>query len=83
MANAAFNKPLTPSATLAAIIGSKEISRPESLKKIWDYIKSSKETKKDAKDGRKYHSTDAKLVALLGSDFSMFDIAGKVSKNLK
>ena len=37
--NAAFMKPLTPSATLAAVIGTAAIPRTEVTKKIWEYIK--------------------------------------------
>ncbi|MDR2654171.1 MAG: hypothetical protein LBB39_02585 [Mycoplasmataceae bacterium] len=83
MANTAFTKPLTPTPLLAAVVGSKPISRPDTLKKVWDYIKASKETKKDPSDGRKYSTTDKNLVALLGSNFTMFQIAAIVSKNLK
>src|ERR1044072_4216043 len=37
--NAAFMAPLTPSATLAAVIGNKPMPRTEVVKKIWEYIK--------------------------------------------
>ena len=38
-ANAAFMKPVTPSAALAEIVGSKPIPRTEVTKKLWAYIK--------------------------------------------
>lgn len=37
--NAAFMKPLTPSAELAQVIGSDPLPRTEVTKKIWEYIK--------------------------------------------
>src|ERR1039458_8055806 len=37
--NAAFMKPMTPSAALAAVIGDKPLPRTEVTKKVWDYIK--------------------------------------------
>ena len=35
----ALQKPLTPSADLAAVVGSAQLSRGEVVSKIWDYIK--------------------------------------------
>ena len=40
--NAAFMAALTPSATLAAVVGSKPIPRTQIIKKIWEYIKKNK-----------------------------------------
>jgi upstream activation factor subunit UAF30 len=37
--NAAFMKPVTPSAALAEIVGAKPIPRTEVTKKLWAYIK--------------------------------------------
>ncbi|GAA0742965.1 SWIB/MDM2 domain-containing protein [Ideonella azotifigens] len=37
--NAAFMKAMTPSATLAAVIGDKPMPRTEVTKKVWEYIK--------------------------------------------
>ncbi|HSC65281.1 MAG TPA: SWIB/MDM2 domain-containing protein, partial [Caldimonas sp.] len=37
--NAAFMKAMTPSASLAAIIGDKPVPRTEVTKKVWEYIK--------------------------------------------
>ena len=48
--NAAFMKPVTPSATLAEIVGSKPIPRTEVTKKLWAYIKKNK--LQDAKNKR-------------------------------
>jgi len=37
--SAAFMKPVTPDAALAAVVGSTPLPRTELTKKIWDYIK--------------------------------------------
>ena len=38
--NAAFMKPVTPSPTLAEVVGSKPLPRTEVTKKLWAYIAS-------------------------------------------
>ena len=80
--NAAFMKPLSPSASLAEVIGSKPLPRTEIVKKIWDYIK--KNNLQDKKN-RRMINADAKLkVVFSGKDqVSMFDLATIVSKNVK
>jgi upstream activation factor subunit UAF30 len=80
--NAAFMKPLTPSATLADVIGNKAVPRTEVVKKIWDYIK--KHGLQDKKN-RRMINADAKLKALFGgkSQISMFELAKVVSKHVK
>ncbi|HOA37063.1 MAG TPA: SWIB/MDM2 domain-containing protein [Flavihumibacter sp.] len=80
--NAAFLAPLTPSAALADVIGAKPASRPDIVKKIWDYIK--KEGLQDSKNKRMINA-DAKLKVLFGgkSQISMFDLAKVVSANVK
>ncbi|TMH62786.1 MAG: hypothetical protein E6H55_07305, partial [Betaproteobacteria bacterium] len=40
--NAAFMKAMTPSSSLAAVVGSMPLPRTEVTKKIWDYIKKNK-----------------------------------------
>jgi upstream activation factor subunit UAF30 len=79
--NAAFMAPLTPSSTLAEVIGSKAIPRTEVVKKIWDYIK--KNNLQDKKN-RRMINADTKLKPLFGKDqISMFDLAKIVSKHVK
>ena len=80
--NAAFMKALTPSADLAAVIGSKAVPRTEAVKKIWDYIKANK--LQDAKNKRMINA-DAKLKPVFGGkgQVSMFDMAKFLSKHLK
>ncbi len=79
--SAAFMKALTPSAALAAVIGSKAVPRTEVVKKIWVYIKSNK--LQDSKN-RRMINADAKLKSVFGgkSQVSMFDMAKHLAKNL-
>lgn len=80
--NAAFMKALTPSADLAAVIGSKPLPRTEAVKKIWVYIKANK--LQDAKNKRNINA-DAKLKLVFGgkAQVSMFDMAKHLSNHLK
>lgn len=79
--NAAFMKPLTPSATLAAVVGSGNMPRTQVVKKLWDYIK--KHDLQDAKNRRNINADD-KLKALFGKNtVSMFEMTKIVSKHLK
>ena len=71
---------LTPSADLAAVIGDAATSRPEVIKKLWDYIKAN--NLQDATNKRAINA-DAKLKPLFGKDqISMFEIAGIVGKHV-
>ena len=79
--NAAFMAPLTVSATLGEVVGSKPLARTEIVKKIWDYIK--KNGLQDKKN-RRMINADAKLKAVFGKDqVSMFELAKIVSKHVK
>jgi len=79
--NAAFMRALTPSAALAAVVGSKALPRTEAVKKIWGYIKSKK--LQDNKN-RRMVNTDANLKAVFGGkgQVSMFEIAKYLGKHL-
>jgi upstream activation factor subunit UAF30 len=79
--SAAFMKALTPSAALAAVVGSKAIPRTEVVKKIWVYIKANK--LQDSQN-RRMINADAKLKAVFSgkSQVSMFDMAKHLAKNL-
>jgi chromatin remodeling complex protein RSC6 len=79
--NAAFMAPLTPSASLAEVIGNKGMPRTEIVKKIWDYIK--KNNLQDKKN-RRMINADAKLKPVFGKDqISMFELAKVVNKHVK
>ncbi|MCC7226688.1 MAG: SWIB/MDM2 domain-containing protein [Burkholderiaceae bacterium] len=79
--NAAFMKPLTPSATLAAVIGAAAVPRTEVTKKIWEYIK--KNNLQDPANKRNINADD-KLRPLFGKEqVSMFELTKIVSTHLK
>ena len=80
--NAAFMKAMTPSATLAAVIGSNPMPRTEVTKKIWDYIKKNK--LQDAIN-RRLINADDRLRAVFGGKgkVSMFEMTKLVSNHLK
>ncbi len=79
--NPAFMKPLTPSATLAAVVGAGNMPRTQVVKKLWDYIKKNK--LQDEKNRRNINADD-KLKALFGkATVSMFEMTKIVSKHLK
>ena len=79
--NAAFMKPLTPSAELAAVVGNKPMPRTDVVKKIWVYIK--KNNLQD-KANRRMINADDKLKVVFGgkSQVSMFDMAKHLAKHL-
>jgi len=80
--NAAFMKPVTPSATLSEVVGAKAIPRTEVTKKLWAYIK--KNGLQDKKNKRMINA-DPKLKAVFGGKASvnMFAMTKLVSKHLK
>jgi len=78
--NAAFMKPMTPSAALAAVIGSKPMPRTEVTKKVWEYIK--KHNLQDAANKRMINA-DAKLkVIFVKPQVSMFEMTKLISTQL-
>ncbi len=80
--NAAFMKPMTPSAALSEVVGSKPIPRTEVTKKLWAYIKKNK--LQDAKNRRNIKA-DENLKAVFGGKavVNMFEMTKLVSKHLK
>jgi chromatin remodeling complex protein RSC6 len=80
--NAAFMKPVTPSAALSEVIGSKPVPRTEVTKKLWAYIK--KNNLQDPKN-RRMINADAALKPVFGGKASvnMFDMTKLVGKHLK
>jgi DNA topoisomerase III len=71
---------LTPSAALAAVIGSEPVARTEVIKKLWDYIKAN--GLQDAANKRAINA-DAKLRPVFGkAQVTMFELAGIVGKHL-
>jgi chromatin remodeling complex protein RSC6 len=80
--NAAFMRPVTPSAALAEVVGAKPIPRTEVTKKLWAYIK--KNGLQDKKNRRMINADDA-LKPIFGAkaQVSMFDMTKLVGKHLK
>ena len=80
--NAAFMKPMTPSAQLAAVVGANPMPRTEVTKKLWQYIK--KNNLQDAKNRRMINADD-KLKPIFGGkgQVSMFEMTKLVNKHLK
>jgi chromatin remodeling complex protein RSC6 len=80
--NAAFMKAMSPSATLAAVVGSSAMPRTEVTKKIWGYIK--RNGLQDKKNRRMINADD-KLRAVFGGkgQVSMFEMTKLVSRHLK
>ena len=78
--NAAFMKPLKPSAELAAVIGADPLPRTEVTKKIWEYIK--KHDLQDAANRRNINA-DVKLRPIFGKEqVSMFEMTKLLSGHL-
>jgi len=74
-------KAMTPSASLAAIIGDKPIPRTEVTKKVWEYIK-----KHGLQDQAKKTmiNADAKLKEIFKkAQVSMFEMTKLISAHLK
>jgi chromatin remodeling complex protein RSC6 len=80
--NAAFMKPMQPSAALAEVVGSKALPRTEVTKKLWQYIK-----RKGLQDKTKRTmiNADDSLKAVFGGKkkVTMFEMTKLVSRHLK
>ena len=80
-ANAGFMKSMTPSDTLAAVVGAKALPRTEVVKKIWEYIK--QHELQDATN-RRLINADEKLREIFGKEqVSMFEMNKLISQHLK
>ena len=79
--NPSFMKPLTPSAQLAAIVGSSPQPRTQVISKLWSYIK--RNDLQDSKNRRAINADD-KLRPLFGgkSQVTMFDLAKIANRHL-
>ena len=78
--NAAFMKAMTPSGSLAAIIGDKPVPRTEVTKKVWEYIK--KNNLQDA-NKRTMINADSKLKEIFKKNqVSMFEMTKLINSHL-
>jgi chromatin remodeling complex protein RSC6 len=73
-------KPVTPSAALAEVVGSKPMPRTEVTKKLWAYIK--KNGLQDKKNKRMINSDDALKAIFKKPSVNMFEMTKLVSKHL-
>jgi len=79
--NAAFMKAMTPSASLAAIVGATPLPRTEVTKKVWEYIK--KHKLQDAVNKRMINA-DTKLKEIFKkAQASMFEMTKMINEHLK
>ena len=79
--NAAFMAPVTPSAALSEVVGSKPLPRTELTKKLWAYIK--KNSLQDAKN-RRMIKADDRLRPIFGKpQVNMFEMTRLVNKHVK
>ena len=78
----ALQKPLTPSAELAAVVGSAQLSRGEVVSKMWEYIK--KNNLQNPANKREILA-DAKLKPIFGGKdkVSMFEMNKHLAGHLK
>ena len=80
--NAAFMRPMQPSAALGAVVGTNAIPRSEVTKRVWNYIKS-----KGLQDkaNKRMINADDKLGPVFGGkkQVSMFEMTKLVNKHLK
>ena len=77
----AFQKPLKPSAELAAIVGTEPLSRTEVTSKVWEYIKSHN---LQNPENRREILADDKLRKVFGKDkVTMFEMTKYLSQHLK
>jgi len=80
--NAAFMKPMQPSASLGAVVGNGPMPRTEITKKIWNYIK--KHDLQDPKERRMILADDKLKPVFFGKTrISMFEMTKLVNKHLK
>jgi len=80
--NKAFMSPMTPSASLAAVVGNRAMPRTEVVKRLWLYIKRHK--LQDPKNRRNIRA-DAALTKVFNGKHvvSMFEMTKLVSKQLR
>lgn len=79
--NAAFMKPMKPSADLAAVVGSESQPRSQITSRVWDYIK--KHNLQDATNRRQINA-DANLRKVFGgkANVTMFEMTKLVNGHL-
>ena len=78
--NAAFMKAVTPSAELAAVVGSNPMPRTEITKKLWAYIR--KNGLQDSQNRRNINADDKLKAVFKKGTVNMFEMTKLVAKHL-
>ena len=78
--NPAFMKPMTPSAALAEVVGSKALPRTEVTRKLWAYIK--RRGLQDKVNRRNIHADDALRPIFRKDVVNMFEMTKLVNRHL-
>ena len=79
--NAAFMKPMRPSDSLSAVVGSNPLPRTEITKRLWAYIK--RKGLQDSKNRRMINADDSLRPVFGGKrQVSMFEMTKLVNKHL-
>ena len=78
--NAAFMKPVQPSAALSEVVGSKPIPRTEVTKKLWAYIK--KNGLQDKVNRRNINADDKLKAIFKKGTVNMFEMTKLISKHV-
>jgi upstream activation factor subunit UAF30 len=80
-APSAFNKALTPSKELAAVVGAAPLARTEVVSKVWEYIR---KHKLQNPENKREIIADDKLAAVFGQPkCTMFEMNKFLAKHLK
>jgi upstream activation factor subunit UAF30 len=80
-ASAALQKPLQPSAELAAVVGSNPLPRAQMVSRVWDYIK---QHNLQNPQNRREILADDKLRPIFGKDkVTMFEMNRYLAQHLK
>jgi upstream activation factor subunit UAF30 len=79
--NAAFTKPLTPSAVLAVIVGKDPLPRTEVVSTLWAYIK--KNGLQSVQNKRMIHADENLKKIFEKNEVSMFEIADLIGRHLR
>ena len=78
--NAAFMRPMTPSAELAAVVGSSPLPRSAVVSKMWDYIR--KNRLQDPQNRRNILADDTLQRVFGKREVSMFEMNKHLSKHM-
>jgi chromatin remodeling complex protein RSC6 len=77
-----LQKPMKPSAELAAVVGDGDLARSEAVKRLWDYIK--KNNLQNPQNKREIIADDKLKPVFSGKDkVTMFEMNSHLSKHLK